>query len=851
MFRKLRLRTQFNLVLTLVFICGTILSGIALSAAMRHQAEDEIATNAAILTQTMNAVRKYTNDRITPLLQDRLKTAPAFISEVVPAFSAREVFENFRHQPEYRNFFYKEATLNPTNLQDKADRFEADLVAQFRKQPNLEKLTGYRNLAGAKLFFTARPLMVTEASCLQCHSRPAVAPKSQIASFGAKNGFGWQLNDIIAAQTVYVPSDEVFARGDRYLTLTMGIFVGIFAVVVMLINWLLKWRAIDPLSRLTEIARRMTTSQAIAARVGEFNDPRMATVARRADEPGQLTRAFEHLAREIATREQNLTQAVDRRTAQLADSMKAAEVAKTQAEAANLTKSKFLANMSHELRTPLNAIIGYSEMSIEEITDLGIPSLIPDIQKIHGAGQHLLGLINNILDLSKVESGKIELFLETFEIAPLLTEVAATLHPLVLKNHNTLAVNCAADIGSMYADITKLRQSLFNLLSNASKFTERGTITLSVTRSGGWIAFEVGDTGIGMTPDHLAKLFQPFTQADTSTTRKYGGTGLGLVITQQFCHLMGGEIQVESAVGIGTTFTLRLPDRVEHFQPELARDGSSKLFNTDASLIGASTILTIDDDASARDLMQRFLSRAGYRAIVAASGAEGLHLARTQSPDAILLDINMPDLNGWEVLSRLKSDPELANIPVMMVSIENDRALSCALGAVDYLIKPVDYDRLLAILQPYRTEPSATSVLVVEDNPGNREMLCRQLTKAGWGVLEAHNGLQALAVLQTQQPGVILLDLMMPEMDGFEFLRQLRQHPQWRSLPVIVLTAKDLTVAERQWLASQTQSIHHKGAGNSQILDEIRTLIATHPSQQDRGTTTDRDKGAGNGEIES
>jgi signal transduction histidine kinase/DNA-binding response OmpR family regulator len=834
MFRKLKLGTQFTLLLTLIFLGGIILSGITLSGAMQRKAEGEISTKAEILAQTMNAVRRYTTEQVAPLLQNQLKTSPIFIHEVVPAYSARQVFENFRAQSDYRNFFYKEATLNPTNPNDKADEFETDLVEQFRKQPKLTQLSGYREVSGVKQFFTARPLVVNKSSCLQCHGRPSDAPKSQLASFGAENGFGWKLNDVVAAQTVYVPSEEVLARGRQYLVLTMGIFVSVFAAVVLLINALLKQRVIHPLKQLTAIARSIKIGPMTVEQVSQFDSPSITAVAQRADEPGQLARAFQHMAHEVATREQNLAQAVEERTAQLAESMKTAQRAKTQAEEANNTKSKFLASVSHELRTPLNAIIGYSEMLMEEITDLGVPGLIPDVKKIHGSGKHLLGLINNILDLSKVEAGKMELFLETFAIATLIDEIAATLRPLLTKNRNTLAINCPAQIGSMHADVTKLRQSLFNLLSNASKFTENGLITLTVTkREAGWITFCVSDTGIGMTPQQQATLFQAFTQADASIARKYGGTGLGLVITQQFCHMMGGDIQVESQVGKGSTFTIRLPEDVQPLPSEQPGETEPDGIRTGSSMQRASnpvgTVLLIDDDASVHDLMRRFLNREGFNLLTAMSGQDGLRLAREQSPDVILLDVRMPIMDGWEVLSRLKSDPNLDRIPVIMVTMIDDQALGCALGAVDYLLKPVDYNRLLTLLQPYRRAMSPASVLVVEDNPENREMIRRQLTKAGWQVLEAENGLKALNIMQTKQPEVILLDLMMPEMDGFEFIHELRQHSQWRSLPVIVLTAKDLTTEERQWLDGRIQRIYQKGTPNKQLLlDEIRNLLTVH-----------------------
>jgi signal transduction histidine kinase/DNA-binding response OmpR family regulator len=826
MLRKLRLGTQFTLLLTLIFLCGIILSGITLSQAMQSKAEDEISTKAELLTQTMNAVRTYTSENVAPLLKQQLATSPKFISETVPAYAALTVFKNFRSQPEHKDYVYREATLNPTNPRDQADEFETKLVEQFRQQPTLQKLSGYRTMDGVNLFYTARPLAVKKASCLQCHSTPDKAPKSQLASFGDRGGFGWKLNEIVAAQTIYVPSDQVFQRGKQYLGLSMGIFASIFAVVVLVINRLLKQRVISPLNHLTAIARNLTTETITAEQMSEFNSQRIARVARRGDEPGQLARTFQHMAQEVANREQSLSQAVEQRTAQLAETMKTAQQAKAQAEEANATKSKFLANMSHELRTPLNAIIGYSEILVEEMSDLEVPSLIPDVQKIRGAGKHLLGLINNILDLSKVEAGKVELFPETFAIAPLMKEITDTIHPLIVKNHNTLVVNCPSDIGSMRSDVTKLRQSLFNLLSNASKFTENGTVTLTVERQEpDWITFLVNDTGIGMNPEQQAKLFQAFSQADASTTRKYGGTGLGLVITQQFCKLLGGEIQVESEAGQGTTFIVRLPERLPESERPVAPASVTSRVQRQVNGTG-STILVVDDDPAAHDLMQRFLSREGYRVIAAMDGQEGVTLAKQHMPDVILLDIHMPLMNGWEALSLLKSDPGLAKIPVMIVTIEDDQALGTALGAVDYLLKPVDYDRLLNLLHPYQVQSSSNTVLVVEDNTENREMIVRQVTKAGWQVLEAEHGRKALEVLQQEQPAVILLDLMMPEMDGFEFIQELRQHPQWRSLPVIVLTAKDLSLEERQWLSEQTQRVYTKGTSSRQdLLEEIRSLM--------------------------
>ena len=521
------------------------------------------------------------------------------------------------------------------------------------------------------------------------------------------------------------------------------------------------------------------------------------------------------------------------RTAQLGVTMKAAEEARTKAEEASRTKSEFLANMSHELRTPLNAIIGYSEMLEENAEDTGQEDVVPDIRKIQGAGKHLLHLINDVLDLSKIEAGRMELHLETFAIIPLIKDVVSTIQPLAEENANTCTVICPNDIGAMHTDKTKVRQILFNLLSNANKFTSQGQITLRVGKvkadnKDSWVHFRVFDTGIGMTPEQLSRIFKAFTQADSSTTRKYGGTGLGLSITEQFVNMMGGRVTVESEYGRGTMFAIELPQSVgtkrvppvlntERIQPQLPPVRQNY----------TGTVLVIDDDLNAREILQRSLGNAGYRVICADSGLQGLRLAEELRPDAITLDVMMPEMDGWAVLTALKENPTVADIPVILLTIVDDENLGYTLGAADYLTKPIDRDRLLAILRKYQVNSSNRSVLVVDDDDHSREMMCRLLKREGWLTHESENGRQALETLQMQLPKLILLDLMMPEMDGFDFIQELRQRPAWRSIPVIVVTAKDLTATERQQLGDAVQSFYQKSSFDHQdLLAEIHEFAS-------------------------
>ena len=459
------------------------------------------------------------------------------------------------------------------------------------------------------------------------------------------------------------------------------------------------------------------------------------------DAIGVLSSTLNTMAQQISS----LLNGLELRQRQLEERSGELEVAKNAAEAANRAKSTFLANMTHELRTPLNAIIGYSELLQEEALELGEEEFVMDLASINMAGKQLLNIISDILDISKIEAGKMTLFLETFEVWNLIEQVVTTVQPMLGKNGNTLIVNCDRNIGTIYSDSSKLRQALLNLASNAAKFTDQGKITINVWKEEGEvlpignseelsadpsrcqqpsIVFQVTDTGIGMTEDQVSRLFGAFAQADDSTTRKYGGTGLGLTISRKFCQMMGGDITVESEFDGGSSFTIRLPiavtspkeaqdDReIQEIQAESSQELDTSVAATEAKqkavrsqpldLPDAATVLVIDDDPDARDLMTRCLSKQGFRVRSSASGQGGLLLAKELLPDAIILDVMMPSMDGWAVLSELKADQDLVDIPVIMITFLDDQNQGLELGAAEYVRKPVDYKRFAALLSKYQ-----------------------------------------------------------------------------------------------------------------------------------------------------
>jgi signal transduction histidine kinase/DNA-binding response OmpR family regulator len=525
----------------------------------------------------------------------------------------------------------------------------------------------------------------------------------------------------------------------------------------------------------------------------------------------------------LADERDNLEQTVRDRTKEL-------RVAREAAEAASRAKSTFLANMSHELRTPMNAIIGYSEMLAEDAEDDGLDGMIPDLHKINAAGKHLLSLINDILDLSKIEAGRMDLFLERFDVRQILDEAVGTVAPLVSKNGNRLITEFGDDLGSIRADLTKLRQSLFNLLSNAAKFTENGTVTLAVDRErrddGDWIVIKVSDTGIGIRGDQLDRVFEEFSQADESTSRDFGGTGLGLPISQRFCRMMGGDITVSSIYGEGSTFAIELPANVD---PLEAAKAAMREDAPDRGKIpeGVSSILVVDDDRDSRELLQRTLESDGYHVVTAEGGREGLELAREIHPSLITLDVMMPDLDGWAVLKELKANPDLRDVPVMMVTIEGEKDLGYTLGAVEHLTKPVDREQLLELARRHVDASGGRHALVVDDDQSIRSMFRQALEGDGWTVDTAENGVVALECASEHSPNLVLLDLMMPVMDGFDFLLEFSSHEEFLSIPVIVVTAKDLTADDRQRLVGGVERVVAKsGLPKAKLVEQVREFAA-------------------------
>ena len=518
----------------------------------------------------------------------------------------------------------------------------------------------------------------------------------------------------------------------------------------------------------------------------------------------------------------NLEQKIRERTKELF-------FAKEKAESAAQAKSEFLANMSHELRTPLNAIIGFCEILIEDATELKQEGVVSDLEKIHTSGIDLLALINDILDLSKIEVKKIDINISSFEMKNLVNSVKTTLEPYAKINRNKIQINLPKKSIVVSSDELKIRQILFNLLTNACKNSEESDINLTITREtvkkAQYIVFKVQDFGVGIPKNKMKEIFEPFNQGNLTDNSKLKGTGLGLTISKTYSELLGGYIHVKSKEGIGSTFTSYI---LQDYNRDKVKSEEYKIVETPqiVPFPQKGKILVIDDDINFLDLIDRRLTKEGYLVFTANNGQSGLNKANKLIPDIIILDIVMPDMDGWTVYKKLKKTPLISQIPVIIVTIGDYEKMAKDFGVVDFLAKPIKWNTLNVILSKYKIISKSKHILVIDDDSATRIILRKMLVKDGWRVDEAENGKVAFDRIKKEKPELILLDLLMPVMDGFKFLKVIKAEHSLIDIPIIVITSKDLTADDYSYLTANVDRVIQKGDyTRKEIINRIDIAI--------------------------
>jgi signal transduction histidine kinase/CheY-like chemotaxis protein len=620
-----------------------------------------------------------------------------------------------------------------------------------------------------------------------------------------------QLDQLDADTDALLARDLNLSTGAVTTHIRRGIYsvaglVGLVILLFLLAQIMLRRQIVRPITMVAQAASEVAG--------GDLDQTVQVT---NTDEIGSLQQAFNTMVRSL--REQRA--ALEQHATNLAQAATEAQEARAAVEQASELKSQFLANMSHELRTPLNAIINFARILSSGLRGPVNEGQLDYLDRVRQSGEHLLGLINDILDISKIEAGRMELFKEQVRVGELVQSVMATALGLTKGKPIELRQEIAPDLPIVEADRTRIRQILLNLLSNAAKFTDTGVITVQASRADEQLILSVSDTGIGIAPEHLDAIFEEFRQIDGGSDRRYEGTGLGLAICRRLVDLHGGRLWVESTPGVGSTFAFSLPI-APIAQPSAT--ASPKAFTPHNP--NGIPVLVIDDDPAAIEIVATYLARDGYAVHGVADSRQALEQAHRIKPAAIILDVLMPHKDGWEILTELKADADLREVPVILYTIVEEQKLGYYLGASAYLLKPVSEVELRATLD--RLVASDATVMVIDDDPNAREIVTQQLAQAGpYRIISAGNGREGLERIAEQRPDLIILDLMMPEVDGFAVLEELARDPITRTIPVIVLTAKDLTAIERDALTQRVNGLLEKGMTNPEhLLRQVSDLLS-------------------------
>ncbi|MBI2472582.1 MAG: response regulator [Planctomycetes bacterium] len=791
------MKIRHKLVILLVVLLVTLNSVIAFLIYKRTRQEftREVREKAKLIAVELETTRNY--------LASALQISKIGITEqtklFIPAVSGHAIGVKFAERTGY---IIKQTSMRYRNLFNKPDPFEEMVLRKMEEDHNLVEYWGGDVLDGKRVERYLYALYVKE-ECLLCHGKKEDAPEFVRNNYDA--GYDYTAGELRGAISVIIPkeiAEQRFAANFIFF-ITVG---SISIVLIVTIIFLTTGKFMKPIERLTTAVTAITKTGDLTTK---------ADISSK-DEVGQLGRAFNDLSIRLQSTYSNLEQQIAEKTSHLQKAVLALE-------RANKMKSEFLANMSHELRTPLNAIIGFAEVLRDKISGDLNDEQVDFVNDIHSSGLHLLQMINDILDLSKIEAGRMELQYEIFRVPEAIEDVYTILKGLANKKHLELKTAILTDVGDIEADRVKFKQILYNLLSNAIKFTpENGRINVEAGIMDDMLQVSVSDTGIGMKSDDQEKVFKEFWQADSSFARKYEGTGLGLALTRRIVEMHGGKIWFESEYGKGSIFYFAIPLKAQlrKAKPKEVEAKTRQILVTGEK--EAKTIMVVEDDRMAADLITLYLTNAGYNVIVAVDGEEAIKKAKEFHPFLITLDIMLPKKDGWDVLSELKNSQDTADIPVIIVSIVDNKDLGFSLGAAEYLIKPVDRIKLIntvnACIPAETYKGKLTKILVVDDDEKAVKYMSAILENAGFDVLKAYSGKAGINLAINNNPDLLILDLMMPEVSGFDVVEKLRTHPTAKSIPIIICSAKDITPREKEELNGNILAIVQKSTHTKEDL---------------------------------